>query len=272
MKIRDHDGFYDSLLGYFPANIALTTSDPDVNLTRLYTYHTPATKPAPTNPRIYVPPTGRQYPRFTPFYNSVGKTGDAILNPAVRMQVSGAIMDPFLPVYAFSAILPNKAPQLAQWTVQDALSKITAFQHVGPLAIPLDMPPVCNRNKGAQCQCSGPDGDGTCSCCKEHDIAKSALAKPKVAPAAQPTGASRKIATASSNACDNSIAPTSSTPQNPTQILPKVAISLTSPAPSSSGANSIDRYLHPYTVSDSTDDDKRRLEGRNKLQRLRHLR
>jgi hypothetical protein len=59
-----------------------------------------------------------------------------------HMEIFGAIIDPFLPVHAYSALLPNVALKLPPWTLEAALSKMTAFWHAGPLVVTNDVPNV----------------------------------------------------------------------------------------------------------------------------------
>ncbi|KAI1817180.1 hypothetical protein GGS20DRAFT_78567 [Poronia punctata] len=56
------------------------------------------------------------------------------------LTVVGAVMSPFVPVHASTSTLPVKTIKLPTWTWQSALSKMTAFFHMGPAVIPIDVP------------------------------------------------------------------------------------------------------------------------------------
>ena len=249
VKIGDYDRSYDGLIGYFP-----TKADCSIDLSTLYTYYTPDKKPSPTDPRILISTQGDQFPRFMPFYDLVGKAGGPVLDPTVHMQVFGTIMDPFLPVHAYSAILPNVALKLPDWTVQDALKKITAFWHIGPLIVPTDVPKTFNEARA---------------------LMEDPLAVLKDASAAtdKPVASTATLATTTPASATASPAPATTTPtpatggdasgttvkrvepKDPVQMLPKVSIPLAAPAASSSGANAMYRYLQPYLVEDPQDSD-----------------
>ena len=61
------------------------------------------------------------------------------------------ITDPFLPVHAYSAILPNLPMQSPTWAVETALQKMTVFWRAGPLVVtsdPLGGPPSATQKIG----------------------------------------------------------------------------------------------------------------------------
>ncbi|KAL8832472.1 MAG: hypothetical protein Q9191_000242 [Dirinaria sp. TL-2023a] len=150
VKLGDADRTFDGLIGYF--NSALATQggaasaptpagQSDLNLSSIYTYYPSTNIPAPAgDPRVLISSTAQNFPLFTPYYLPAGKAGDPIQDQAKNMQVFGAIMDPFLPIHAYSAILPNKALKLPAYTVQEALKNINAFWRIGPLLVAADVP------------------------------------------------------------------------------------------------------------------------------------
>lgn len=139
VKLGDVDRTFDGLVGYFNSAVAAPGSS-DLDLSSIYTYYPSTTNPQPDDPRVRISASVGNFPLFTPYFNSAGKAGDPVVNQATNMQVFGAIMDPFLPIHAYSVILPNKAISLPNWTVQEALRKINAFWRVGPMLVATDMP------------------------------------------------------------------------------------------------------------------------------------
>ena len=217
VKLGDKDRTFDGLIGYF--NSATTTLSPvimangnsDLDLATVYTYYPSTTPPSQSgDPRISISAQANNFPLFTPYFNSAGKAGDSVVNQALNMQVFGAIMDPFLPVHAYSVILPNKALSLPNWTVEKALSNINAFWKIGPILVPSDMPPQYDVTRALD------------SSSVTLDTIPSTTATPAATPAAAST--------------------------DPTQALPKVPLPLPAPAASSSGSNAAYRYLQPYIV------------------------
>lgn len=63
-----------------------------------------------------------------------------------QLLVVGALIDPFTPVNVYSGILPPKPLQLLPWVWQDALQKMMAFLHLGPLVMINDVP-AFNKSK-----------------------------------------------------------------------------------------------------------------------------
>ena len=138
VKIGDVDRTYDGLVGYF--NTPTSTSSSDLNLSSIYTYYPSSTTPQNGDPRVPISASPSNFPLFTPYYKSSGKAGDPITDQAINMQVFGTIMDPFLPVHAYSVILPNKPLSLPNWTVEQGLKNINAFWKIGPLLVADDVP------------------------------------------------------------------------------------------------------------------------------------
>lgn len=64
-----------------------------------------------------------------------------------HLKVFGALMDSFLPITAFSSILPRSNLRLPEWTWQDALQRMTAFFHLGPIIVTEDVEKYRNQGK-----------------------------------------------------------------------------------------------------------------------------
>jgi hypothetical protein len=146
IKLGDAERSFDGLVGYFlsadPQSIADPTAS-DLQLENFYTYF--MSEPQTSDPRIKLEPS--VYPKFTPFYPPPGNSSDPLPNLASHLQVFGLILDPFQPVHAYSAILPNKSLKLPDWAVEQALSKITAFFSIGPLISPTDVNPLYDSTR-----------------------------------------------------------------------------------------------------------------------------
>ncbi|MCJ1309780.1 hypothetical protein MMC25_003441 [Agyrium rufum] len=154
IKIGDKIRSFDGLIGYYNAATSSAANQSDLDLGTIHTYYAP-TKVVSGDPRQLITPDGAAYPHFTPHYPPVGKQGDPIPPQAMHAQVFGAIMDPFLPIHAYSTILPNQSLQLPSWTVEDALKKITAFWHIGPLIVPFNLPQSYDLTRALDTQANG---------------------------------------------------------------------------------------------------------------------
>jgi len=254
IKLGDYDRSYDGLIGYFPApNPPSPTATSDLDLSKLYTYYAPSTPAAPTDPRIPLAgPDTSAYPRFTPWYNAVGVAGTALTDPCSYMQVFGTIMDPFLPVHAYSAILPNVPLKLPSWTTQAALERITAFWHVGPLVMPTDVPAGYDGARAVST-------DATLSVTPVPAPAVKPVPVPAPAPAPSPAPVPAP-ALVPAPAPVPAPATLTATPApttliDPTTLLPKLSIPLAAPIGSAGGAKASYVWLQPYLVSAGKDAD-----------------
>ncbi|RPA73818.1 hypothetical protein BJ508DRAFT_418898 [Ascobolus immersus RN42] len=120
----------------------------ELQLGAIYTYFVPATKQGDSLKHINV----STYPTFNAFYVNplvedkfkdkveVRNNSAFISDQNRELQVFGVIMDPFTPVHAYTSILPPKALQLPSWTWQEAMKRMTAFFHMGPLTLTDDVP------------------------------------------------------------------------------------------------------------------------------------
>ncbi|THC91741.1 hypothetical protein EYZ11_008792 [Aspergillus tanneri] len=142
-KLGDKDREYDGLVGYFDAKPQPGPGDKghELILDNIYTYFAPKT---PMNP--LKPLTRENYPAFKPYW--VPPTAASPVSPQdytdrrnQQLQVYGAILDPFTPVHMYSSFLPAQPLQLAPWTWQDAMNRMTAFFHAGPLTLTADVKP-----------------------------------------------------------------------------------------------------------------------------------
>ncbi|KAJ4410669.1 hypothetical protein N0V85_003926 [Neurospora sp. IMI 360204] len=148
MRFGDISCVYDGLIGYF--NPSKNPQFGDVlELDAIYTHF----KPDPNKPDD--PPTPNltkiapaNYPLISPFWVDpmsldilhASDPGTAYTQQRVaKLQPFGAIVDPFVPVHAYTGILPTRALSLPTWSWQTALEKMTAFFHMGPLLAAQDV-------------------------------------------------------------------------------------------------------------------------------------
>ena len=103
-------------------------------------------KPQPSHdPRVAI--NESNYPSMYPYYlDALGSSmpPDVSYRPnhdayLVQRRL-GLLVDPFLPVHAYTALLPTKKLQLPPAVVDRALSRMTAFWRAGPLLLAGDVP------------------------------------------------------------------------------------------------------------------------------------
>lgn len=145
VKIGDKDRLYDGLVGYFnpqPGAMAgKRAAGDELDLSELLTYYD---VDADTNTTAITP---ANYPRISPYHLSA-QTLDLPADPDPKTRVKalarphwqqlrmvGALFDPFSKVHLYSGILPIASLQLPQWSLQEAMQRMTAFFHMGPLLV-----------------------------------------------------------------------------------------------------------------------------------------
>jgi hypothetical protein len=131
----------------------------DYDLDNLYTYFTQDEKSGSDPRRSLDDDNNPHFEKLTPYWTGLPDTTkmdpmkqadrDALAAAEAKlhrdkMEVFGVICDPFLPIHAYSAILPNVALKLPSWSMENAMAKITAFWHSGPHVVTRDVPPVYN--------------------------------------------------------------------------------------------------------------------------------
>lgn len=153
-RLGDRDSEYDGLVGYFDIprdpKAPPPTVHKELDLSKIHTFFALA---ADNKTPVATPPlnmiTTKTYPRFKPYWNAPFDKAnlDNVITPKEyenqrnkQLIVFGAIVDPFTPVHAYSSFLPPHSLQLPAWTWQDAMNKMTAFFHAGPLNLAGDVP------------------------------------------------------------------------------------------------------------------------------------
>ncbi|THC90265.1 hypothetical protein EYZ11_010273 [Aspergillus tanneri] len=148
IKLGDKDRSGDGLVGYFHLNKEPTPGN-ELDLTKIYTYYTRDDKSGILKDIADV--ERNKPPKLSCFWNEPekdnAKTDIELEKQAAKyayqwnqkLQVVGAIVDPFLPITAFSSILPMNKLQLPSWTWQQAMNRMTAFFHLGPTIVTEDV-------------------------------------------------------------------------------------------------------------------------------------
>lgn len=137
IKFGDKDRVFDGLVGYFNKS-RKPDKEGDLDLSHIFTYS--KVKPPAKSPLTIIEKDN--YPRFKPFWvNPEKNTADNIAAAHnQRLQIFGALIDPFTPVHGYSSFLPTQALKLPPWTWHSALSKMTAFFHMGPMMVTEGIP------------------------------------------------------------------------------------------------------------------------------------
>lgn len=157
IKLGDRDRDGDGLVGLFnlkttKPNEELKPGD-ELNLNTIYTYYKDNDQST-----ILESITPKNLPKLSSFWFNPHdlKRPDNDHEKEARsyahiwnnqLKVFGALIDPFLPITAFSSILPRNNLRLPEWTWQDALQKMTAFFHLGPMIVTEDVEKYRNEGK-----------------------------------------------------------------------------------------------------------------------------
>ncbi|KAI1746877.1 hypothetical protein F4782DRAFT_523061 [Xylaria castorea] len=143
LKMGDEHRAYDGLVGYFKTRDPKDQKPDDyLDLSTCYTYFGTKNK-VPGSELDLVKIDNTNYPLLDPFYIDPITTDAAGMenkhNEMLSQRTFGAIVDPFRPVHGYTSILPTQPLKIPEWTWQDALVRMTAFFHFGPLNITKDV-------------------------------------------------------------------------------------------------------------------------------------
>jgi hypothetical protein len=139
MQLGDASRVYDGLVGYFLPSPSPQPGDA-LELGTLYTHFVPNTNTPPNLVEIAEP----NYPVLSPFWidpmaSDITQAPDPgaayAAKRAAQLRPLGALVDPFVPLHAYTGVLPTAALQLPAWTWQTALANMTAFFRMGPLLV-----------------------------------------------------------------------------------------------------------------------------------------
>lgn len=136
VKIGDKDNLYDGLYGYFNTSDDLSNGL-DIDFSKFYTYHpNPEAAPAKGHPGASMPTNLT----FKPFYPDP-HAADYAFERAKAQKPFIALIDPFVAVNIYTALLPIRQLKLPPWTVSNGISQIAAFFKIGPVLVPKEVPP-----------------------------------------------------------------------------------------------------------------------------------
>ncbi|OAP61484.1 hypothetical protein AYL99_03687 [Fonsecaea erecta] len=156
VKLGDKDRQHDGLVGYFEARDDVKRPKQghgdDFELTKCFTYY--GHNPAPVydeKSKQLLTDVSAKYPTLPATWVDPDKDDDdgGTLQDAARRYEArraatfvrfAAIIDPFLPVNAYSSMLPIKSLKLPTWTWEAAFKKMTTFFHAGPVVVLDDVP------------------------------------------------------------------------------------------------------------------------------------
>ncbi|KAI8207723.1 hypothetical protein K4K52_002066, partial [Colletotrichum sp. SAR 10_76] len=166
VRLGDRDSQYDGLVGYFdlPSQPTPDSTYKELDLSHINTFFASIeakepddeSKPVPLRLNMLKTDT---YPRFKPHYISpifpatqtlptTRKTPGLYQNERnAKLQVYGALLDPFTAVHGYSSFLPPKALELPPWTWQQAMDSMTAFFHAGPLNLAINDLPTYDKDR-----------------------------------------------------------------------------------------------------------------------------
>lgn len=136
-KLGDRERSYDGLVGYFKTKKEQDRGD-DLELDKLYTFFD---SKEPESPLEIIEESN--FPLLKPHYTDPSKSAiemERMRNSYLGLNAYGAIVDPFTPIHGYSGILPTQTLKLPTWTWQEAMNRMTAFFHIGPLVMTADVP------------------------------------------------------------------------------------------------------------------------------------
>ncbi|KAL6788963.1 hypothetical protein J3E68DRAFT_99163 [Trichoderma sp. SZMC 28012] len=165
VKLGDRERGFDGLVGYFPPLSKSELKEGNaLDVSTFYTHFPPGVHDIATEELAKISPPASayedeqpnptvtkiitikkdNYPLLKPYYldpdNNNRTPASYAADANEKLAVFGALLDPFLPVHAYTGILPVKEFSLPTWTWQGALDKLSAFFHAGPVLITGDVP------------------------------------------------------------------------------------------------------------------------------------
>lgn len=140
IKLGDAERPFDGVVGWFDTD---NTTDGRTNWNKVYTY-----APDPENSE-YEMVSPRNFIRLSPLYLdpvALKIAGTDRIYQTYRQAktaqylIKTMLVDPYTPVHAYSPILPITSLSLPPWTIQQAMTRMTAFFRLGPCLVSSDVP------------------------------------------------------------------------------------------------------------------------------------
>lgn len=147
IKLGDAERPFDGVVGWFDTD---NIDNGRTNWGKAYTY-----APDPSNPD-FVLSTPQNFIRLSPYYldpitlKATGSNrGFASYKQARTAQyiIKTMLVDPYTPIHAYSPILPITSLAIPSWTIQQAMTRMTAFFRLGPSLISIDVPPEYDETR-----------------------------------------------------------------------------------------------------------------------------
>ncbi|KAG7142615.1 hypothetical protein HYQ45_000982 [Verticillium longisporum] len=148
VKIGDRQRGFDGLVGYFECRESLSpedTKDLGLELKSIRSDFAPGGNEVEEDPDHLPPVAHSKLVHLNAYYESpeprhVVDAEEYARRHNARLQVFGALTDPFVPLHVYSGILPVRELSLPPWTWQGALARMKAFFHAGPIIVTKDVP------------------------------------------------------------------------------------------------------------------------------------
>ncbi|KAH6708473.1 hypothetical protein EV126DRAFT_456901 [Verticillium dahliae] len=147
VKIGDRQRGFDGLVGYFECRESLSpedTKDLGLALKSIHSDFAPGGNEVEEDPDHLPPVAHSKLVHLNAYYESpeprhVVDAEEYARRHNARLQVFGALTDPFVPLHVYSGILPVRELSLPPWTWQGALARMKAFFHAGPIIVTKDV-------------------------------------------------------------------------------------------------------------------------------------
>jgi hypothetical protein len=149
IKLGDRERTFDGVVGYFRQE---RSESAPYNFDTFYTYFVKeeAQTTDLTKTTELIEP--QNYPKLTPYYISPLLDEEETAkkkakDPATivkeynnKLDIFAMLVDPFTAIHGYTTCQPVKELQLPHWSLEQALGRITAFFHMGPIIMPSDAP------------------------------------------------------------------------------------------------------------------------------------
>jgi hypothetical protein len=137
MKVGDADNVFDGLVGYFKLQEQTkSTPSSEFDMSSFFSYFAASTVPTGNLSKQISSPLPMQ-----PYW--IQPTDDPVAYAAAhnsQRHVIAALIDPFVPVHAYTQLLPLKLLSLPSWVISSGISRVSTFFRMGPLLLSSDVP------------------------------------------------------------------------------------------------------------------------------------
>ncbi len=140
IKIGDADRPFDGVVGYFDTD---NTNDGKTNWNTMHTYFA---DPSNSDFQMISPNNFMQLsPTYVDPVTLTASSSNKMFQTyrqakTAQYKIATMLIDPYTPIHAYSPILPVTTLTLAPWTIQQAMTRMTAFFRLGPSLVSIDVP------------------------------------------------------------------------------------------------------------------------------------